>query len=311
MNLQTALKTVIPESLRPIARHSYRSSLEAYYAIRLLFLRSTYRRCYGRNIITTIHPRDEMYRHHRQYSGPLHAKYNYLATGHAIVVDLEAVLRGLGRSLENSRSLLEFACGYGRVTRFLVMCVPEHAITVSDIDHSAVDFNTSQFRTRGFYSVTNPDDLVHVDKYDIIFVVSLFSHLPFDNWGAWLKKLYTMLHEHGLIIFSTHGMSMLNEVPIEVKRRLEAPAPGFCFLRVNETEGRLATDDYGTAYVDNDYVARVVAANKLGRIRIARPGLEPVMDSRTNGAGTPFARSGRGAVFPCPEPHQRMVHNRL
>ena len=77
--------------------------------------------------------------------------------------------------------------------------------TVSGVYHDAVNFSKKSFDVEGFYSCFNPAQLKIYKKYDVIFVASLFSHLPERTWRPWIKTLYESLSENGLLIFSCHG----------------------------------------------------------------------------------------------------------
>ncbi len=241
----------------------------------MVSLRRAYRRRYGRGFVYTIDKRDEMYGFLRCHGAtdlvvpipdPCYARRAYLATGEMMLGDLEEVLRDLGRSLGGLRSFLDFACGYGRLARFLVHRLDRHRITVSDINKAAVDFAAGTFGVNGFYSTWDASELVHDGTYEVIFVASLFSHLTYSHWGAWLKRLYRMLDEGGLLIFSTHGPHVFRLLGDGARRGVETPMEGFSFRKENETLGRLSTDYYANTFVTEGYVRGFVAANSLGTV---------------------------------------------
>jgi hypothetical protein len=71
---------------------------------------------------------------------------------------------------------LDFAAGYGRVTRWLVSAYG--TVTVAEIEQDMIDFHTREFGVQEFVSSTDPRMLfLHDQDYDI-FVFSLFTHLP-------------------------------------------------------------------------------------------------------------------------------------
>ena len=75
-------------------------------------------------------------------------------------------------------ALLDFASGYGRLTRHLVLALDPVRVWVSDIKDKAVAFQRRRFGVHGFPSTAEPDDLAVTERFDLIFVGSLFSHLP-------------------------------------------------------------------------------------------------------------------------------------
>jgi SAM-dependent methyltransferase len=102
-------------------------------------------------------------------------------------------------------SILDFPCGHGRVLRTLKAAFPDASITASDIDRDGVDFCEETFEASGVYS---DDDLsrVHLGgAFDLIWVGSLFTHLPAARWTDFLKFLIDHLGSNGLLVFTTHG----------------------------------------------------------------------------------------------------------
>jgi SAM-dependent methyltransferase len=272
--LYPAKKRILAMARRPY--HGARAWLE------LRSLESTYRRRYGGTVITLIHPQDEIYRfiaehwdwphHATPMADQAYAVRGYLASGEQDLRALEEVLNDAGRPLSDVGSFLEFASGHGRVTRFLVHRLDRSRVTVSDINASAVAFTCDTFGVRGFSSVEDPSNLDHDDRYDVIFVGSLFTHLSHTYWGAWLQCLYSLLKERGLLVFSTHGLPVLDRIyGARWKPRVQTAEEGFFFITTNETHGRLPTSYYGATFVTEAYVRGFVRANGLGDVKAFHP----------------------------------------
>ena len=232
-------------------------------------IQRTYRAKYGADFVFTIDPRDEMYRFVHDHTA--HPLRSYFASGEAMLSTLDDVLMETGRRYANVHSFLEFASGYGRFTRHLIQRMERSKITVADIDTGAVDFARQTFQVRGIYSVSTAETLTCYERYDVIFVASLFSHLSLTFWEPWLQRLYSLLLPGGLLIFSTHGAYALTQLGSGIKKSLEEPAPGFLFTKSNETHGRLSTEYYGTAYVSEEYVRSTVSSRRLGEVVGFRP----------------------------------------
>lgn len=147
------------------------------------------------------------------------------------------------------RRMLDFASGYGRLTRLLV-----HErfaeVTVSDILEGGMEFQATQFGVKTVLSATNPDDLAIEEKFDVIFVASLFTHLPPATFTPWLRKLAGLLEPEGLLIFSVHDESIAPEKVSE---------GGINFATHSESRV-LDTSEYGSTWVTESYVREQVAA---------------------------------------------------
>ena len=102
----------------------------------------------------------------------------YMKSGHEVIRSVQNILDTLGRPARDVRSILDFACGYGRVTRFLKHAFPHARVTCSDILEEAVTFASRKFRVKRKASTTRPEAFVLRKRFDLILVSSLFSHLP-------------------------------------------------------------------------------------------------------------------------------------
>jgi SAM-dependent methyltransferase len=193
-----------------------------------------------------------------------HSLRLYYDGGERNVCEIESILTALGAPLSDADSILEFACGHGRLTRHLVRRVDPAKLTVSDIDRGAVDFVARTFGVRGLYSTREPEQLVHDARYDLILVVSLFSHLPIQTWTRWLQRLHDLLLPGGLLVFSTLPWQAGDSPPIP--EQAEAFELGLLYSEQNETRGRLRGDDYGTSFVRTGFVLDVIEEHFNGRL---------------------------------------------
>jgi 2-polyprenyl-3-methyl-5-hydroxy-6-metoxy-1,4-benzoquinol methylase len=229
-----------------------------------------YRRKYGGQFVSQIDPQDDLLHYSIEAASSSYSSFRYyhgvswyFNGGEWNAAEIEDVLRYAGFSLHEAGSVLEFACGYGRVTRHIVRRLTPSRITVSDIDRRAVDYVKHTFGVAGFYSTSRPEDLIHDRNYDIVVVVSLFSHLPMESWGPWLKRLTKMLNPDGLLLFSTLPLNADAEVADADRKAFER---GFLYQEQNETRGRLSGEQYGTASVSEAFVRQITSANFEGRL---------------------------------------------
>lgn len=233
-------------------------------------LKAAYRSRFGTDAITEVHPTDEMFLMMRDHCGgsTAAALKTYLESGEALLGDLDRIYQDIGFSFDRIGSFLDFACGFGRMTRFVAHRLGANKVTASDISRDGVDFARRAFGVRGFYSAGEPGEFEHDGTHDAIYVVSLFSHLPLRTWTDFLARLYGMLNPGGILVFSTHGDGAYKHcMERKMWPELEPQADGFRYHAANETRGRLDGHIYGTAYVTESFVRRVVAERQLGRIR--------------------------------------------
>jgi len=149
--------------------------------------------------------------------------------------------------------MLEFASGYGCVTRHL-RNNPNLSLVACDIHEQAIDFLRTKLGVRSMMSAHVPEDLAIEDKFDVVFALSFFSHMPKATFGRWIKALFAQLRTPGYLIFTTHGLASR-----KLHREPEIPSDGFWFSEKSE-QGDLSTAEYGTAIVTPDFVTNEVLA---------------------------------------------------
>ena len=143
-------------------------------------------------------------------------------------------------------SLLEFASGYGRVTRNLDKSFFD--VTACDIHSEAVKFIKKKFKTKALLSTTNPNDFNLKHTYDVVFALSFFSHMPDRTFGSWLKALYKHVKPGGAFVFTTHGR-LANE------QQNWTLNDGYAFEPVSE-QADLDYSEYGITITERSYVEK-------------------------------------------------------
>jgi SAM-dependent methyltransferase len=143
--------------------------------------------------------------------------------------------------------ILDFASGYGRVTRFLATQLPTASLSVAEIDPDAVEFQRHRFGVGAHLSAHRAADLAIDDRFDCILVSSLFSHLPEAAFEEWLRHLLGLVAPGGLLAFSVHDEAVM-------LAGREMPTGGLYFEEVSES-GSLDLRRYGSSWVRESFVA--------------------------------------------------------
>jgi hypothetical protein len=211
-----------------------------------------------------IHVADDMYRYNLSSlkgSRPC-AAILYYQIGRQILQTLQHVAKWRFEGLEQVSSLLDFASGHGRVTRFLARELAPGRIRVSEIHLDAVSFQHERFGVEAILSTSEPDAFTSDRRFPVVVASSFFSHLPADPFRAWMAALLRCVDRDGLLVFSTLGSELLGHEGHDWSE-------GIVFVRESETD-RLEKSSYGTAYVTEGFVRDAIACGSGDPWRVKR-----------------------------------------
>ncbi|HUL95975.1 MAG TPA: class I SAM-dependent methyltransferase [Usitatibacter sp.] len=198
-----------------------------------------------------IDPRDDIYRFFAAHPLACNPVREYLADGWRTLSELNLALDAAGRSLMASRSVLEFASGFGRFTRHLAAAMPGR-VTVSDVQPGSVEFAIEQFGVKGFHSSTRPAEVPVPARYDLVFVLSMFTHLPLEAWTPWIRTLACLTAPGGVLLVSVHSEGQAKADGVELG------PDGTRFIPSSESR-HLGADVYGTTFTTRRYAEETFA----------------------------------------------------
>lgn len=181
----------------------------------------------------------------------------YLAIGCAA---LKAVrLAQIAAGKQDFVSILDMPCGHGRVLRWLEAAYPNAKLTACDLLADGVDFCATTFGATPVHSTPIPDANLFPDRYDLIFVGSLLTHVDVQQWDQLIELWHRLLAPDGLLVVTTHGELVAERMraghrygyPAHAVTRLlrTYEHAGFAFLE--ENAGNI---DYGISVSRADWV---------------------------------------------------------
>lgn len=158
--------------------------------------------------------------------------------------------------------VLDFACGFGRLLRFLVHDLPPEQIHAAEIQRPALDWVSHRHGVHTLASGPRPEDFQPDQRFDLIWVASLFSHLPEALFERWLGRLNALLKPGGVLCFSVHDEALL-PTGMAVGQR------GIHYISGSENAD-LDPSIYGTSFVSADFVKRAAASATGSASRLRR-----------------------------------------
>jgi len=174
---------------------------------------------------------------------------HYFQDGGCSAGKLVDLVAALGYGNEQPVKLLEFASGYGCVSRHLKKHV-EFDLVSCDIHPEAIDFLADRIGVKTMRSAHVPEQFSPPEKYDVVFALSFFSHMPKTSFGRWIRALFDAVNVPGYLVFTTHGLKTCSSFGLTPS---DIPADGFWFAPHSEQKD-LDTAEYGSALSTPDFV---------------------------------------------------------
>lgn len=208
-------------------------------------------------VVSAVHPQDHIFRflvENPVFSSADKAVKYYFQDGQQSARMLSHLLfADIGLVRSPKISLLEFASGYGCVTRHLAGALSPVNIVACDIHEAACDFIEQALGTRTILSTTQPENLaIESGSYDVVFALSFFSHMPESTWSRWLVCLFDKVKPGGYLLFTTQGLQSRKHFGNPV-----IPETGIWHIPSSEQQD-LDADDYGNTIVTTAYVRAAV-----------------------------------------------------
>ncbi len=152
------------------------------------------------------------------------------------------------------KRILDFASGFGCVSRHFKNVMPDVSLTAMDIHKNAYYFNTGHLGVEAILSDEDPAKAKVEEPFDVVFALSFFSHMPDRTFGIWLEKIASFVKIGGLMIFTTHG----EKTHRDHIRHIEVNANGHGFIADSE-QFDLDTKAYGHAITYEKYVREKIS----------------------------------------------------
>mgnify|MGYP005849761411 CR=1 FL=1 len=196
-----SLKRAIPEWLHPFGR-------SVYHIMYRLYLRGEW---------WFVDRLDSLYRRHAALP-PAKLKFRvaenssaslFLSVGERTMANLEAALESAGLTLAGGQTALDFGCGCGRTMFWLSRRFPAVYWHGCDVDAEAVQWCGRSFPNAVFSVNTEfPPLSCASSSFDIIFGISVFTHLAEEYQKAWVPELHRVLKPGGVLLLSFYGRNL-------------------------------------------------------------------------------------------------------
>ncbi len=148
-------------------------------------------------VVQEVLPNDPMY---------AYSPDSYFEAGSRALRCIQLAL--LAAERDSVTSILDFACGGGRVLRYLKAAYPEADLTACDLYKRCLAFCAEQFGAQTLVSSAKLEDAEIGGPYDLIWVGSLFTHVGEKHWRRMLTMFDAALSPRGVLVFTAYGRAI-------------------------------------------------------------------------------------------------------
>lgn len=149
--------------------------------------------------------------------------------------------------------VLDFGCGCGRISKYLPLSLGFDSLSGVDVDKESIDWcRRSLGGIARFVSCETTPPLPFDDGcFNLVYAVSVFTHLPQKLQFIWLEEIRRVLSPGGFVLISTHGPALLSKYdPSAVQEFLDQ---GFHFQTLSRAKGLPCY--YQTSYHSKEYIS--------------------------------------------------------
>lgn len=177
---------------------------------------------------------------------------DFVRSGYRSIEDFNKALSKYGKDISDFQSILDFGCGCGRIFMVLNREYSNLNIFGCDIDPEAIRYCSEQLGDIGEFAVNNdnPPSNFQDDKFDLIYGVSVFTHLPEKLQFDWLKDLKRISKTGGYLLLTVENKKILKYLNPDQRSKFDSY--GFIQIQMGKVEG--LPDYYKTTLHSHSYI---------------------------------------------------------
>jgi SAM-dependent methyltransferase len=130
---------------------------------------------------------------------------SYFGSGYREAWTVLTILEQYGANIEAMRSILEFGCGSARVIRHF-RHIDGLRLAGTDANAQAIEWDKKNLPGIEFSHNALQPPLAYADAtFDLVYALSVFTHIPLQWQRAWLDELSRVLRPDGYLLCTVHG----------------------------------------------------------------------------------------------------------
>jgi SAM-dependent methyltransferase len=152
------------------------------------------------------------------------------------------------------RRILDWGCGVSRVAVHVhKFATPGASVYACDVNEQMIEFNRRHYKDI-LYAVEGlePPTRYESESFDLIYGLSVFTHIKASIQEAWIKELHRILSDGGILFFTTQGNAFISKLLAREKDIYELDG---VFTKSYKKEGHRMMSTYNSG----ESVRRLVA----------------------------------------------------
>lgn len=175
----------------------------------------------------------------------------FLKSGKRISEDLLACLKTINRDINSFNTILDFGCGCGRIVLWLQEDLKNKKFFGTDVDEEAIKWCAKNLEC-GKFTVNKPLPPLRYenDFFDLIYSISIFTHLVEDWQNLWLKELNRIMKIGAIAVITLHGKYAFsisrhkNDLDLDKERFAFIQSKTYRGVMPNWYQGSYQTENY-------------------------------------------------------------------
>jgi SAM-dependent methyltransferase len=181
----------------------------------------------------------------------------FFRVGEGCARHIEREVSAMGVDLRRAERVLDFGCGCGRTIRWFLADPGATEFHGVDTDKAAVDWCAQHLAAGRFLTTAPEPPLPYGAKFfDVVYCLSVFTHLDEAMQDRWLPELSRVLKPGGVLLLSVHGENAVQALDASGRELLRTE--GFAHTRSQKLKG-LVPDWYQTSWHTQEYIVERVA----------------------------------------------------
>ena len=186
----------------------------------------------------------------------------YFDTGRRDAWTVLSMVEKYGAEATAMRSVLEFGCGTARVLRHF-RYIEGLRLAGTDANPKPIEWDRQNLPCIEFnHNELQPPLSYKNQSFDLIYALSVFTHIPLAWQGAWLDELHRVLRPGGYLLCTFHGENFVNSM-LNSGDRLRLQRKGNLTLDAKSAQATYSTQVLGSwdVYQSRDEIRKAVGKN--------------------------------------------------